>query len=29
VDALFQDIPRLTVDGARLEFMRKIAPVFE
>ena len=27
VDALFNDIPRLTVDGARLEFMRKIAPV--
>jgi quinol monooxygenase YgiN len=23
VDALFNDIPRLTVDGARLEFMRK------
>jgi len=29
VQALFADIPKLTVDGARLDFMRKIAPVFE
>jgi quinol monooxygenase YgiN len=27
VAALFADLPRLTVDGARLDFMHKIAPV--
>ena len=29
VGALFNDLPRLTVDGARLEFMHKISPAFD